>query len=93
MDAAAKSGGDGDGSGIVGEGEKEGQGRRVSVSGSSGERWGCVPGRQLNEGSGKAAGSCMARMLCSPSSSCLHVLVSASSSLAQEVGWASRWAC
>ena len=93
LDAAATSGSDGDGSGVVGEGEREGQGRRASVSGSSGERWGCVPGRQLDEGSGEAAGSCVARMLCLPSSSCLPVLASGSSSLAQEVGWASRWAC
>ena len=59
--------------------------------GFGGER-GSDPRHQLDEGSGEAAGSCVARMLCSPSSTCLPVLARASSSLAQQVRWAARWA-
>ena len=45
--------------------------REERVSARSGRERGFVPRRQLDEGSGEAAGSCVARMLCSPSSSCL----------------------
>ena len=49
--------------------ERSQRGERVSAR--SGRERGFVPRRQLDEGSGEAAGSRVARMLCSPSSSCL----------------------
>ena len=57
MDAAATSGGDGDVSGDVGEGERGNQRESECVwELGEGER-GFVPGRQVDEGSGWAAGS------------------------------------
>ena len=49
---------------------RESEGEEL-VSAGSGRGRGVDPRHQLDEGSGEAAGSCMARMLCSPSSSCL----------------------
>jgi hypothetical protein len=74
------------------ERERERARERAGVSARSGRERECVPRRQVDEGNGEAAGSCVASMLCSPSSTCLPVLASASSSLAQEVGWAASWA-
>ena len=65
------------------EGEELGEER---VSAGSGRGRGFVPRQQLDEGSGEAAGSCVARMLCSPSSSCLPAWPS------QAARWSGGWA-
>ena len=64
--------------------ERSQRGGRVSAR--SGRERGFVPRRQLDEGSGEAAGSCVARMLCSPSSSCLPAWPS------QAARWSGGWA-
>ena len=92
LDAAAAIGGDGDVSGDVGEGERGNQRESECVWELEERERGFIPGRQVDEGSGWVAGSCVASMLCSPSSTCLLVLARASSLLAQQVGWAARWA-
>ena len=64
--------------------ERSQRGERVSAR--SGRERGFVPRRQLDEGSGEAAGSCVARMLCSPSSTCLPAWPS------QAARWSGGWA-
>ena len=80
------SGGDDDVSGNIGEGERERSQGEERVSAGSGRGRGFVPRQQLDEGSGEAAGSCVARMLCSPSSSCLPAWPS------QAARWSGGWA-
>ena len=65
------------------EGEELGE---ELVSAGSGRGRGVDPHHQLDEGSGEAADSCVACMLCSPSSSCLPAWPS------QAARWSGGWA-